>query len=81
VAKGSPSDEAGLRGGTRVVTIDGQQWVLGGDILLSVEGVALTNAANMMKVRDHLATLQSGQEIKAVILRAGRVIELTGKAP
>src|SRR4029453_10484274 len=81
VAKGSPSDEAGLRGGTRVVTIGGQQWVLGGDILLSLGGVARTNAANMMKVRDPLATLQPGQEIKAVILRAGRVIELTGKAP
>jgi hypothetical protein len=35
----------------------------------------------MKKVRDHLATLKSGQEIKAVILRAGRVIELSGKAP
>jgi S1-C subfamily serine protease len=81
VAKGSPGDDAGLRGGTRVVTIDGQQVVLGGDIILSVEGVAATNAANMKKIRDRLATLKSGQEIKAVILRAGRVIELSGKAP
>ena len=39
VAKGSPGEEAGLRGGTRVVTIDGQQLVLGGDIILSVAGV------------------------------------------
>jgi serine protease Do len=81
VAKGSPGEDAGLRGGTRVATIDGQQMVLGGDIILSVEGVPATNAANMAKVRDHLATMKPGQEIKAVILRAGRVIELTGKAP
>ncbi|HWN91377.1 MAG TPA: PDZ domain-containing protein, partial [Verrucomicrobiae bacterium] len=39
VAKGSPSDEAGLRGGSKVVTIDGQQVVLGGDIILAVEGI------------------------------------------
>jgi serine protease Do len=81
VAKGSPGDEAGLRGGTRLVTIDGQQIVLGGDIILTVEGMAATNAVNMTKIRDHLATMKSGQEIKATILRAGRVIELTGKVP
>ena len=36
VAKDSPGDRAGLRGGTRYVTIDGQEMVLGGDIILSV---------------------------------------------
>ena len=81
VAKDSPGDHAGLRGGTRYVTIDGKEMVLGGDIILSVEGVAATTPANMKKVRDHLATLKSGDQIKAVILRAGRVIELTGTAP
>ena len=81
VAKDSPGDRAGLRGGTRYVTIDGKEMVLGGDIILSVEGVAATNPANMKKVRDHLATLKSGQPIKATILRAGRIIELTGTAP
>jgi serine protease Do len=81
VAKGSPGDEAGLRGGTRLVTIDGQQIVLGGDIILVVQGVAATNPGNMSKIRDQLAGMKSGEEIKASILRAGRVIELTGKVP
>jgi S1-C subfamily serine protease len=81
VAKGSPGDLAGLRGGNRVVTIDGQQMVLGGDIILFVEGVPASTAANLMKVRDHLAGLKPGAEIKATILRAGKVVELTGKAP
>ena len=81
VAKGSPGEEAGLRGGTRLVTIDGQQVVLGGDIILSVAGVPATNPAAMVKIRDHLATLKTGDAIKAVILRTGRVIELTGTVP
>jgi S1-C subfamily serine protease len=81
VAKGSPGDDAGLRGGTRVVTIDGQPMVLGGDIILSVEGIPASSAANLMKVRDHLAGLKPGSPIKATILRAGRIIELTGVAP
>ena len=81
VAKGSPGDDAGLRGGTRVVTIDGQQMVLGGDIILSVEGIAASNPSNMVKIRDHLATLKQGADIKATVLRGGRVIDLKGTVP
>ena len=81
VAKGSPGDDAGLRGGTKVVTIDGQPVVLGGDIILSVEGIPATSATNMAKVRDHLGALKPGSEIRATILRSGRVLELTGVAP
>jgi serine protease Do len=81
VAKGSPGDEAGLRGGNKVVTVDGQQIVLGGDIILSVEGVPAESAASMAKIRDHLATMKSGEPLKATILRAGKVIELSGVVP
>jgi len=80
-AKGSPGDEAGLRGGTKVVTIDGQQVVLGGDILLSVKGIPTTSVANMMKLRDELAALKPGTQLKATVLRAGRIVELTGVVP
>jgi S1-C subfamily serine protease len=55
--------------------------VLGGDIILSVEGVTASSPANLSKVRDHLAALKSGAPIKATILRAGRVLELNGTAP
>jgi len=81
VAKGSPGDEAGLQGGTKVVTIDGEQIVLGGDIILTVEGVPADSPANMMKVRDHLATLKSGEPLTATVLRKGRVVDLTGIVP
>ena len=81
VAKGSPGDEAGLRGGNRVVTIDGKQMVLGGDIILSVDGIPADSAANMMKIRDQLAAQKPGAPLKATILRAGKVIELTGTVP
>ena len=81
VAKDSPGDQAGLRGGNKVVTIDGQPIVLGGDILLAIEGVPADSAATMMKVRDHLATLKSGEPLKVTVLRAGKVIQLTGVVP
>jgi S1-C subfamily serine protease len=81
VAKGSPGDEAGLVGGTKVFTVGGEQFVLGGDIILSIEGVPADSAANMMKIRDHLATLKPGAPITATILRKGRVLDLTGVVP
>jgi serine protease Do len=81
VAKGSPGDEAGLRGGNRVVTVDGKQMVLGGDIILSVDGIAADSAANMMKIRDQLAVMKSGEPLKASILRAGKIMELTATVP
>jgi serine protease Do len=81
VAKGSVGDEAGLRGGNRVVTLDGQPIVLGGDILLTVEGISSDSPANMMKVRDHLGTMKSGSPLTATVLRAGKVVELTGLVP
>jgi len=81
VAKGSPGDEAGLQGGTKIVTIDGEQIVIGGDIILTVEGIPADSPANMMKVRDFLAGLKSGGSIQVIVLRKGRVIELTGIVP
>ena len=80
VAKGSPADAAGMRGGTIVATIGGEQIVLGGDIMLSVEGIK-AEAANIVKIRDLLATKAPGSPFKATVLRAGRVLELTGRLP
>lgn len=81
VAKGSPGDEAGLQGGTKIVTVDGEQMVLGGDIILSVEGIPADSAANFMKVRDLLGTLKSGEPFTATVLRKGRVLDLKGIVP
>jgi len=80
VAKGSPADAAGLRGGTTTATIDGESVVVGGDILLSVEGIEITKAS-LAKIRDAMNRLRSGDDFKATALRAGRVMELTGKVP
>ena len=79
VAKNSPAEKIGLRGGTKLATIDGQSIVLGGDVLLRVEGIAAGSLANLIKIRSMLAGLKPGTPFKASILRAGRVLELTGR--
>jgi serine protease Do len=81
VAKDSPAEAAGLRGGSTFATIGSETIVLGGDIILSVEGIPAGPVANLVKIRNHMNTLKPGAPFKATVLRAGRVIELTGKTP
>jgi serine protease Do len=81
VAKGSPGEEMGLRGGTKTAVIDGQTLVVGGDILLEVEGITVATPADAGKIRDRLNQLRSGAPIKAKVLRAGQVLQLNGKVP
>ena len=80
VAKGSPAERIGLRGSDRVVKIDGQDVPLGGDIILSVDGLSM-HASNAAKLRDHLAALAAGSSYSVKVLRAGQVLELTGHIP
>jgi serine protease Do len=81
VAKGSPAAEAGIRGGNRTAVIDGQTLVVGGDVLLAVEGIPAGNLADYNRMREHLQKLPAGAVITVTVLRAGRVLNLVGKAP
>jgi serine protease Do len=80
VAKGSPADDMGLRGATMIASLGGQQVPLGGDIVLSLEGIKAL-PANLPKVREVLASKSPGSPFVVTVLRAGRVLEITGKAP
>jgi serine protease Do len=81
VAKGSPAEHAGIRGGNRTATIDGQTLVVGGDILLAVDGIPTGNLADYNRMREHLQRLAPGVPITVTVLRAGHVLHLVGKAP
>jgi serine protease Do len=77
IAKGSPADAMGLRAATMIANLGGDQVPLGGDIILSVEGVK-AEAVNLTKIRDLLASKPAGSPFKVTVLRAGRVLDLTG---
>ena len=78
VAKDSPAEQLGLRGATMMVDMGGDQVPLGGDILLTVEGMK-AEAANLTKIRDALSSKAPGSPFKVTVLRAGKVLELTGR--
>ena len=78
VAKDSPGEQMGLRGATMVVNLGRGEVPLGGDIILAVEGIK-AEAANLAKIRDALSSKASGASYKVTVLRAGKVLELTGR--
>jgi serine protease Do len=81
VAKGSPGDAVGLRGGAALATIMGEQLVVGGDIILKVQGIPVGDASDHRRVRDILDTVPPGAEFTMTVLRLGQVIDLKGRHP
>ena len=81
VAKGSPFDTAGMRGGTTTATIGADQLVVGGDIILSVEGIEVGPPQSLGRILKHLAEMPPASPFKARVLRGGEVIELSGRTP
>ena len=79
VAQGSSAWDMGLLGGDKIATIAGQQIAVGGDIILAVDGIAVGSDDNIEKIRNKLAAEPPGTPFKMKALRAGKVIELTGK--
>jgi len=81
VARGSVGDELGLRGGAMLATIRGEQFVVGGDIILKVQGMRVDEAIDRAKIREILNAVPPGGEIRMTVLRLGQVVELKGRHP
>ena len=71
----SPGDRAGLHGSEKVVEVDGGEYTIGGDIILSVDG------NEVRKISDILIHLQRakavGDDLVLEILRDGRTSNFT----
>jgi hypothetical protein len=50
--------------------------IVGGDVLLDVQGISVATKAGMVQALKTLETLPPGQEMRATVLRAGRVVDL-----
>ena len=69
VVQGGPAAQAGLRAGTTVKTVDGSQYYIGGDIIVSVNGTRIANADALSSwLQEHAV---SGQLVDLGIVRAG----------
>jgi serine protease Do len=68
VDDGSPAEKIGLQAGQLSVTIEGEPWVLGGDILTAVNEQTVTNTEQYTKV---LQALQADQMIEMPVFKDG----------
>lgn len=75
VVEGSPADEAGLHGSDETRTVEGREYLVGGDIILAVDG------KEVRKIDDILIHLQReksvGDEMVLQVLRDGRITNTT----
>jgi len=74
VYDGSPADRAGIRGGNLSVVIQGEEYLLGGDILTTIQGTPIRSHLDYLS---RVRTLRPGQRVKVTILRDGQPRELT----
>jgi S1-C subfamily serine protease len=82
VASNSPAAQLGLKPGTMTAVIEGDPMIVGGDIILEVQGVPVTgDGASYLVIRDRLIRLRQGEAITVVVWRNGRKEELTAKRP
>ncbi len=74
VDDGSPADRAGVHGGTTSVVIQGEEYLLGGDVLTAIQSTPIrTHAEYLATVR----ALKPGQRVKITLVRDGQSRELT----
>jgi len=71
---GTPAERAGIRGGNLSVVVQGEEYLVGGDVLTSIDNTPVrTHQDYLAKVK----TLKPGQRTRITILRDGQRRELS----
>jgi serine protease Do len=66
----------GIRGGRFEATIDNETLLLGGDVLLQIQGVNINDARAAEKIDKALEQLKPGQRVSVLVWRGGNMMEL-----
>jgi serine protease Do len=69
VTPDSPADQAGLHGSDRDVTVDGQQQLVGGDVIVAIGGQAVDTFDDLVAYLFH--STEVGQQVTLTVLRDG----------
>jgi len=71
---GGPADKAGLRGGQQIVTIEGQQHVIGGDVIVSINGSRIVNYDALLTYLERYTL--PGETIEVGVIRSGTYLQV-----
>lgn len=75
VVRNSPAGKLGIKGGFRKALMNEEEIMLGGDIILQVDHITLTNEESVYKLWEYFNSDQSTVTYTIKVLRAGKIIE------
>ena len=73
VTANGPAAKAGIKGGTRTVTVQGQQYTIGGDIITAADGKAITSFDGLIAF---LGTKKPGDKITLTVQRGAKSLQV-----
>ncbi|MDO9087627.1 MAG: trypsin-like peptidase domain-containing protein [Anaerolineaceae bacterium] len=73
VQAGSPADEAGIRGSDRVFELDGQEIMIGGDVITAIDNIGVDG---IQALRMELSKYNPGDVVTLSILRNGNALQI-----
>jgi S1-C subfamily serine protease len=76
VRSGSPAAQAGLRGGSSQVVVDGESYLVGGDVISAADGHAIESADQLRSV---VSAKKPGDELTLTIHRQNETKDVTVK--
>jgi S1-C subfamily serine protease len=72
LVSGGPAANAGLKAGTTAVTVDGAQYLVGGDIIVSINGTKIVNGDALSSYLEEYTV--AGQMVHLGIIRSGQMM-------
>jgi len=78
VEPGSPADKAGIRGGVMELSIGGSSFLLGGDIVVSLNGAPMNEPEKLTGI---MRGLKVGSRLKLRLFREGKYLDLEYNLP
>ncbi len=80
VADNSPGDTLGLRAGNIPMEYGNQTFLIGGDVVLSIQGYPVTHSVgDVCAIQDVVGGFTGETEIVMTVLREGKIVELTNR--
>jgi S1-C subfamily serine protease len=74
VSPDSPASKAGIRGGDQTVTVQGEQFTIGGDVIVKADSTDIDSADDLIAF---LGTKKPGDRIVVTVERDGKTQEIT----
>ncbi len=81
VAEGSLASRFGLQSGTLRATVEGEEIILGGDVILAVNGVDVNPDESFDELYGRMTKTASGDNVVITVYRQGRTIKLAIQNP